>query len=211
MKIKVKPVATFHYIESDPSNGLLQFVYDKKKSTFLNLEGSLEIKASSYEGSSIYQIVSNDTFVSSNYFQTGNKPNSWIQFEFNSLQVSIMSYTYRTRQHDFHEKWYLLGSNDNLTFEIIDERENSGYPSQNENEIETRHYSCNQGNTKAYSYIRLYSDTQRSDYYDGQYRIPLYGFELYGQAFSSFTITFYQRVFLFHRIFILFSVSFLEK
>ena len=211
MKVRVKPVATFHYIESDPGNGLLQFVYDKKKSSFLIFEGSLEIKASSYEASPIYQIVSKDNFVSSLFFETQNYPNPWIQFEFSSLQVSITSYAYRTREHDFHEKWYLLGSNDNLTFEIIDERENSGYPSQNENEIKTRHYSCNQGNTKAYSYIRLYSDTQRSDYYGEKYRIPLYGFELYGQAFSSFTITFYQRVFLFHRIFILFSVSFLEK
>ena len=127
--MKRKSVATFKYVDSDPANGILQYTYNKTKSNFLSIDSQVSITASSYDESvtlNPYIIITNN-FKMRSYFQTLNYNNSWIQFEFSDIQVVIMSYAYQALEHDFHLKWQIQGSNDNVLFHVIDEQTIEGY------------------------------------------------------------------------------------
>ena len=137
--------------------------------------------------------VDNSNFTK--YFHTLNIENSWIQFEFKGIKVSVKEYSYKARTPDFFEKWQLQGSNDNHTWDVIDEQTYS-YPEKDY--LIENFYTCNKGNNKMYSFIRILPSGMRSNIYIDRYRLAIYGFELFGDVYSIASFTIAQFCFRFH-------------
>ena len=190
--MKVTPVSSVISNETTPFQGILHHVYFKSNNSFLKLLGNLTLSSSSYGGpGSIYSIVgvNNENF--NTFFQTQNQENSWIEFEFTGITVSVNKYEYRAAEHDFQTKWQLQGSNDNITWDLIDEQTTTSYPSSNF--VVTKSFTCNQGNKNRYSFLRILSLGERGPSFNFKYILPIYGFELYGNIFSYVSFT-YTRV-----------------
>ena len=197
--MRVHPVAAFDYNSENPFDGILHYTYFKSRQQFFKLYGSLTLSASSYDDGSttnkIYSIIGVDNSKFSSYFQTLNFENSWIEFEFKNIKVSVKQYTYSARTPDFFEKWQLQGSNDNHTWEIIDEQT---YSYQGENYLTKNFYTCNQGNNNMYSFIRIITKGMRNSLYGDRHRLAIYGFELFGDVSSFVSFTFSHFRFTFH-------------
>ena len=197
--MRVRPVATFDYNSDNPFDGILHYSYFKTRQPFFHLDGNLTLSASSYGvgnvGSSIYTIIGIDNPTFSTFFHTLNFENSWIEFEFTDIRVSVKQYSYSARTADFFEKWQLQGSNDNHTWDIIDEQT---YSNPGDTTLVNNSYICNQRNNNMYSYIRIISFGMRGSIRTDPYRLAIYGFELFGDVSSFVSFTISQFRFRFH-------------
>ena len=171
-----KAIASIEYNADSPFNGILHNIYYKDNK--INLVGSVSLVASSYNKLNVYKIIGVDNEGFNSYFETENRTNSWIQFEFNKIRVVITKYSFKTRNKDFHNEWELQGSNNNITWHAIDHQ---SIDLSNDDALVTKDLDCNKGNKNSYSYIRLHSLGMRSPEYTYRQTLPVYGFELYGQ------------------------------
>ena len=178
--MSTNPITLIEYDSGSLFNGILHQTYNKNVN--IQLIGDLSIVASSYATNlDVYKIIGVNNPNYNSYFQTENNKNSWIQFEFNNFKVVVLKYIYKTLLQDFHNKWELQGSNNNITWDIIDQQE---IQISDSNSFDTKNIDCNKGK-KPYSYIRLQSKGERSNkYYPNIYQLPIYGFELYGEIWG---------------------------
>ena len=90
------------------------------------------------------------------YFASKDAPNSWICYNFKAKRVIPTSYSIRSFHSGpgaFHPKsWVLEGSNNGLTWETLDKRENN-------NDLNDKHvirnFSITEGDGKEFEYLRL--------------------------------------------------------
>ena len=180
----IRSAASFKYNSDSIFKGILHYSYFTSESFFLHSE--LKITASSYDIENIYTIIGDENPDFDLYFQTTNEENSWIQFEMNNIKIHVSDFVYRTRINDFHDKWQLLGSNNNKTFDILYEGKTEEY--EETNDITDKHFNCNNLNcSNQYSYIRVLSNGHRR--YQLSYKLALYGFELYGNVYNIFSFS----------------------
>ena len=186
--MSIRSVASIKYNSDSFFNGILHYSYFTSESFSLNSE--LKITASSYDavstGSSIYSIIGAENPNYTKYFSTTNEEHSWIQFELKDIKISISKFVYRAKDHDFFDKWQLLGSNNNRTFDILYEGVTETYNTTNK--IIDKHYDCDTLNcSNQYSYIRVITNGQRNEHtYTYKYKLAIYGFEIYGNVYNIF-------------------------
>ena len=187
------------YDKKNPFSGILQQTFHKNSKENIVLNGNIKIVASSYEDSNINAIVGENNPEFNTYFETLDFPNSWIQFEFSNFKVNVQKYLYRTKPADLPNKWELQGSNNNRTWNVLDTREIQN--SDDKSKPINNEFECNKKENNqhyAYSYIRLQSKGPRSSSYNGINRLPVYGFEIYGEICSNFQCPTFQESFHIH-------------
>ena len=68
------------------------------------------------------------------YFESNNSETEhWYQIDFLSFHVGVTGYTLRMRVDHYHPEWWLLGSQDNIEWKIIDHQTMQAIPQINYN------------------------------------------------------------------------------
>ena len=137
--------------------------------------GLIQITASSDNGNIPNNVLKNDN----SYWISNNVQNSWIQFDFKSTVISLVSYSLRSAYEP--KSWKIEGSNDSINFTLIDQRSNNTNDFKHGQYIE-KHYHVN-GSQDKFRYIRItQGDDGRvaNDHYFYLYRVEFFG-DLYDQ------------------------------
>jgi hypothetical protein len=86
-------------------------------------KGVVTITSSSDSYNKCYQVANHGW---SDYWFSGDSPNSWIQFDFKESKISMSEYTLKAHGSDNHShhfrQWKIEGSNDLGEWEMLDER-----------------------------------------------------------------------------------------
>jgi hypothetical protein len=116
-------------------------------------------------------------YVGTDYWHSRNSPDSWIQFEFKTVMISVTGYALKSSGNScqFLRQWELRGSNDEQNWDILDRR--------NTQELDgtyiTKTFTTSVGlsGAKSYRYIRL---TQTAKNACGQDYLMLSQVEFFG-------------------------------
>jgi FtsZ-binding cell division protein ZapB len=88
--------------------------------------GVIEITASSvYDDNPKYAAWMTADLGTYSFFQSGNKPEQWICFDFKTLRIELTHYTIMTTYSGHLKNWVIEGSDGGVTWTEIDRRENN--------------------------------------------------------------------------------------
>lgn len=104
-------------------------------------------------------------------FFTKNIKDSWICFDFKKRKIIPTGYTVKTDVGQFLKSWFIEVSNDNKTWEIIDERDCSDLNAK----YKVKTYKMNKPNFKEVQYIRIRQDKSHTSYHLGINTFEIYG------------------------------------
>ena len=173
-----KALASFKY-ENKEFSGIINFLREKSSK---KIENEISITSTSYQSGSnpLYVTIHEDQ---SKYFNPCNQENNWICFDFRNYRVIPTDYTMKSMNFGkgwCHPKsWVLEGSNDNITFEVLDEEKECSYL--NGNSLAHTFKIQNQ-TSKEFRYIRLHATGK--DWVGTNY-FPFSSFEIYGQLIEA--------------------------
>lgn len=145
-----------------------------RKKTNDNIINEMLITASSIGNSSypIKNLLNKDT---NRKFLTQNTPNSWICFDFKNKKISPTHYSIQTHCGCYLIKnWKLEGSNDNVSWDVIDEQTNCEFTHKS-NIIHT--FQIRNKSDKKFRYLRIFSTGKNWENYN---EIYLSSIEFYG-------------------------------
>ena len=173
-----KVLASFKYTNKEFS-GIINFLREKSSK---KIENEISITSTSYQGNSgpLNVTIHEDQ---RKYFNLINQENNWICFDFKDYRVIPTDYTMKSRDQGkgwCHPKsWVLEGSNDNISFEILDEEKYCPYLNGN-NLAHT--FKIKNQTSKEFRYIRLYATGK--DWWNSNY-FSFSSFEIYGQLIKA--------------------------
>ena len=141
----------FKYKSSNPFDGIINHI---RKRSNDSIEGKINITSSDEYGSS-YSPKNAVLYNNRNrYFQTNDRSNSYICFDFKDHRVILNSYEIRSASTSYNPKyWYIQGSNDNSNWERLDEQRDCPYLN-GSNLVHS--FPIKSNGNKGYRYIRLY-------------------------------------------------------
>lgn len=166
----------FQYTGNNQFSGIFEYL----RSISSRIEDEVDVTASSSEGSRSPKVVvqkgGTGGFLGC-YFNSKNMSNSWICFNFKQHKVIPKAYSIRTiRGHPntfYPKSWVIEGSNDNNSWEIIDERNDcSGL-----NGEHVAHTLTIDKKSKDYQYIRM---KLTGPNWNGSNHLGMESFELFG-------------------------------
>ena len=109
------------------------------------------------------------------YWHSQDIENQYFSVDFKNSKILLENYTYRAHSIDFQEKWQILGSNDNVNWEIICFPTGFTQPAY---AYHTFNFPCKA--KKPYRIIKYLSIMHR---YSGDHRITFYGLEFFGKYY----------------------------
>ena len=115
------------YNQNDPLNGA--FSYLQKTFNKENIcDGIVKVSASS-SVQNLYNPVIKRDFNTDDYWFSRAENGSWYEVDFLQNNFFLTSYLIRAHAVDFFENWKMLGSNDGVNFDVLDEVTNFLKPS----------------------------------------------------------------------------------
>ena len=118
-----------NYNSNNPLNGVFAHLKNVSKKTNIS-DDFIRIKPSSTLGKTIYGSYNMyspiiDKNYQSEYWCSEDKNNSWYEIEFLKNRVYLESYFIYASQHEYFSNWKVLGSNNGIDYDVVDEV--SGY------------------------------------------------------------------------------------
>ena len=107
------------YNPNDPLNGAFTHLQNVFGRSDIN-NGIVKINASSTVQNLYNPVVIRD-FTNGLYWCSNDENGSWYEVDFLQNYFYLKSYVIRTYSHDFFEKWQVLGSNDGVHFDVVDD------------------------------------------------------------------------------------------
>ena len=171
---------TFEYTEDKVFKGIFNYLQTQ---TGGKIENEVNFTSSSVASSSDCYKPSNVALFgdTNNYFHSKNVEGSWICFDFNDRRVVPTHYTVKSVNwgvNDHHPKsWVIEGSNDNISWETIDEEKNCSYL----NGVSLVHtFPMNHPKSTEFKYIRMRSTGP--NWCGNSYHYLIFdSFEIYGR------------------------------
>ena len=135
--------------EQGPFNGILRHIQEECGGN-PHEKGVMSITASGNSYNRCHQVVNNGW---QDWWCSGNKANSFVQFDFKSRHVSLNQYSLRSDNNDAGHllSWVLEVSDDGATWETIDERDTQDM---NQNNV-VRTYKCEVRSCRVARIVRL--------------------------------------------------------
>ena len=107
------------YHSNDPLNGAFTYLQKKFNKEDIH-EDIVKITASSTKQNLYNPIIRRD-FSLGTYWYSESENGSWYEVDFLQNNFYLKSYLIRTYYWDFFEKWQVLGSNDGVHFDVVDD------------------------------------------------------------------------------------------
>lgn len=165
--------------EQNEFKGIINYLRNKSSN---KIEDEIVVSASSLHDNESNRQPQNVTLFDdqSKYFLSNGIKDEWLKFEFKNNRVIPKGYTIRSALlksvADCHPKtWNIEGSNDNNSWETIDEVKNCSYLN-GKGRIHT--FSINNPNRKEYKFIQMKISDKN---WRGTDHIYIDSFELYGE------------------------------
>ena len=166
----------FEYTQDKEYKGIFNYL---QKQTGGKIENEVNFTASSLYNNSYHQRYVAIFGDQRNAFRSANRANSWICFDFKEHRVVPTHYTIRSRDwcpNSNHPKsWVIQGSNDNNSWETIDEEKDC--PILNGNSV-VHTFTMNHPKPTKFKYIRMYSTGPN---WSNNNYLAFESFEIYGR------------------------------
>ena len=161
-----------NYDENAPLNGAFTYLQTKFNKTNIN-DGIVRISASTTVQSLEHPVVRRDIGIG-DYWYSDDVNGSWYEVDFIQNNFYLESYVLRAADRDFFSRWQVLGSDDNVHYDVVDDVIDFQKPS-----VE---YSC-------IRFVCKYPKTRRS------FRIVTYGKKFGSNSFKFYLyrLEFYGR------------------
>ena len=165
------PITNVHltYNAKDPLNGA--FTYLQKAYNKIDIsDGIIKISARGSTSQNMnYPIVNRD--LGSGYWRSSEGNGSWYKVKFLKNNFFLESYFVRAWQYDFFSNWTVLGSNDGIKYDVVDELINFKVPSSWNN-----HFVCKYPKAR-----RMFKIVTNGKDFNNFYRFHIYRLEFFGK------------------------------
>ena len=163
----------FTYKQSDTLNGA--FTYLQKKFNTINIhEKIVKINSSSSE-KNLYIPVTNRDCVTDIYWNSKNENGSWYEVDFQQNLFYLTNYFIRAAAHDFFSKWQVLGSNDGVNYDVVDDVTDFKEPT-----TDNLVFKCKYPKVR-----KIYRIVTNGKRFAGDYIFHMHRLEFYGSFVSS--------------------------
>ena len=160
VRIKYKP--------NDPLNGA--FAYLQKKFNTVDIQDEfVKINASSTV-KDLYVPVTLKDFVTSKYWTSKNENGSWYEVDFLQNMFYLEKYFLRAATFDFFSKWQVLGSNDGIHFDVVDDVTDFEKP-----KIDSITFKCKYPKIRRVFRIVANGESNIGDFVFNLHRLEFYG------------------------------------
>ena len=197
---------TLFYDKSKPYNGIFKYISEESHQPNILSANLIKFKVLSESTNPDHDVfdvilgINNENH--NNYYITGSNPEGqWFQIDFIKNAVVPFGYLYKANGKDFFEKFEILGSNDENSWETLDSRENEF--GNNDDSHKQVYYQCNQNIFLPFRYLRFQTYGKRSF---ENYGIAIFGLEFYGSIRPIKICTKYIQMIHIQKSFILFTV-----
>lgn len=177
-KIEGKNGQTFKVTNENTFSGIFSYLKNNSSNKIDDIV-NITVSSSNNEGYEQFYPINMLLYNKKNkFFATKSIENSWVCFDFKEHRVIPTDYTLRSYnygQNSCHPKsWVIEGSNDNISWEILDEQTNCPYL----NGCNLSHtFKIKNENSKEFKFIRMRSTGKN---WAGDYYFTLESFEIYG-------------------------------
>jgi len=163
------------YNPNDPLNGAFAHLQKVFKRSDIN-NGIVKITASSNIKNLNNPVVLKNFDIDEHWYS--EKVNgSWYEVDFLQNNFYLKSYVIRNFYHEFLAKWQVLGSNDGVNFDVVDDVTDFEEPSEGYHNI---HFVCKY--PKMRRIFRIVGNGKR---FYGDYHFVIHRLEFYGMIISS--------------------------
>jgi hypothetical protein len=170
-------VADFPFDSSHPFKGIVSHLSSECGGN-VHTQGIVSITASSNMHNVCHQVADYNW---TNYWNSCNEPNSWIQFDFKNRKISPTHYTVKSDGNGGYHllKWALDGSNDGTSWTNLDRRETKDL----DGDYIVKSYECGsiQGSRSFFRFVRL---TQTGPNTSRRCDLQLANLEFFGEVMA---------------------------
>ena len=124
------------YHSNAPLNGALKYLQNFTKRTDIN-NGVVKISARSSVKNLKLPVVKRD--LGDDYFESENENGSWYEVDFLKNNFYLKSYFIRACPWCYFPSWQILGSNDGIKYDVIDEVSGYTQPASYDNHFECKY------------------------------------------------------------------------
>jgi hypothetical protein len=163
------------YDPNDPLNGAFTYLQKVFGRSDIN-NGIVKINASSTVQNLYNPVVIRD-FTDNLCWYSSSVNGSWYEVDFLQNDFYLKSYIIRDYYWDFFEKWQVLGSNDGVHFDVVDDVTNFAQPSTGLHNI---HFVCKYPKMR-----RIFRVVANGKRFYGDYAFVIHRLEFYGMITSS--------------------------
>ena len=120
-----------------------------------------------------------DNTLGDTYWQSEDIENSWYEIDFVNNSFYLESYVLRMNIVDFYKEWEILGSNDGINYEVIDNQTDFAQPS---GIVINKRFICKNPLTK-----RMFRYQPKGTRFRGDHYVTLHRIDFFGSFMSSHT------------------------
>ena len=160
------------YNQNEPLNGAFAYLINKFKDQNIS-EGIVKINVSSTNNKHLVPVIRRDFITDLEYWRSDPINGSWYEVDFLQNNFYLKSYVIRDGERDFFEKWQVLGSNDGIHFDLIDDVKD--YPAVSTFNYVNISFKCKYPKTRRIFRIVANGKRAANDYHFVLHRIEFFG------------------------------------